>query len=58
MKISISDEKKQVDEQRRLLDEQIADFHRYCYYWINYESNRDFKTDYAIIVPLILFIQF
>ena len=28
MKISISDEKKQVDEQRRLLDEQIADFHR------------------------------
>ena len=29
MKISISDEKKQVDEQRRLLDEQIADFHRW-----------------------------
>ena len=28
MKINISDEKKQVDEQRRLLDEQIADFHR------------------------------
>ena len=28
MKIAISDEKKQVDEQRRILDDQIADFQR------------------------------
>ena len=28
MKISVSEEKKKVDDQRRELEEQIADFHR------------------------------
>jgi hypothetical protein len=44
MKISVSDEKKTVEDQRRLLDEQIADFQRRKVQYLDKDKDKGHHT--------------